>query len=318
MVVGYIKYKKANINSVIFKSAEVEVFNENYVIGIYKNAKGNRLNNFIEKRKIKKIIKIIKMYKIDTIVFAKDVEQEFQVNVLAGLENLNYSINTLNGKRIMKYIDYEIMSYIFENQNKKMQEEDIYILFKQDKTESLHFKSNMENIKKYISKYIKNFKTVNLITNDIRELRILQEELQEKEGMLIGVSNNKRKALKRAKYILNINLGKNDLEKYNINRNAIIVNLEENIIYSKPDFEGINVNYVSLEIPDEYQETFEAIGDKFDTTTLYASLVFEYSRRMKMKAIERIRDDKIKIRYLIGNNGKISTEELKQMAKRRI
>ena len=141
----------------------------------------------------------------------------------------------------------------------------------------------------------------------------------EKENILISVSNNKRKALKRAKYILNINLNESELQKYTINRNAIIINLEQYIIFNKTSFNGININNIELDIPDDYIEQFEEIGENFNYTVLYESIILNLNgEKSKNKVKERIKEDNIKIKYLIGNNGKISDVELKQMVKNNI
>lgn len=327
MVVGYIDEKiKGNNLGDLFKNVEIKYFNNNYIINIYQNSnsitrRGN-INIENEKKKvakrekvIKKVIKILKLYKIDTVVFSKEIKQDFQKDVLERLEKDNYNINFFNGKRLMKYMDFEIINYILEKQDVNMENEEIYIVFKNEKNYNLNFKTNLENLKSFLNKYIYNFRLTNVVSKDIRELRKLQEYILEKDNILIAVSNNKRKALKRAKYILNLNLTKSELEKYNINRNAIIINLEENVIYDDKTFNGININYFELEIPDEYIETFEEIGEKFDFLTLYETIVFINSKRKKMLIKDIINEDKVRIKYLIGNNGIISTEELKQMVK---
>lgn len=322
MVIGYIKEKKKSNNFwEKFKNVEINYFNNNnYIISIYQNAKlnKNKIRNMQKENKnqekiIKKVIKILKLYKIDTVVFSKEIKQDFQKEVIKKLSKDNYTIDYLNGKKLMKYMDFEIISYILEKQEADIENEEIYIIFKSDKNYSLSFKSNLEMVKSFLNKYIYNFKLTNLVANDIRELKKLQEYILEKDNILVSVSNNKRKALKRAKYILNVNLKKNELEKYKINRNAIIINLEENVIYDEPSFNGINVNYFELEIPDEYIETFEEVGEKFDFVTLYYSNVLCSQNYDDIK--NRIKKDKIKIKYLIGNNGKISILELKQMVK---
>ncbi len=321
MVVGYIKEKKkGNRFGECFISVEINYFNNNYIISIYQNGNlnKNKIRNLQKESKkqekiIKKLIKILKLYKIDTVVFSKEIKPEFQKEVIERLEKDNYNIDYLNGKKLMKYMDFEIINYILEKQEADMENEEIYIIFKSDKNYNLSFKSNLEMIKSFLNKYIYNFKLTNLVSNDIRELKKLQEYILEKDNILVSVSNNKRKALKRAKYILNVNLKKSELEKYKINRNAIIINLEENVIYNEPSFNGINVNYFELEIPDEYIETFEEIGEKFDFVTLYYSNILSTSNNDDIK--NRIKKDKIRIKYLIGNNGEISTDELKRMVK---
>lgn len=318
MIVGYIKEKNKSLKFLDrLKSIEITNYNNNYIISIYKNL--NKENNKNMSKIIKIIIKLLKMYKIDTIVFSNEVTKEFKEEFSKNLIINKFNITTLNGKRIMKYMDLEILNYIFEKQNIEKKNEEIYILIQQNKNYNINYKSFLNELKEYIKKYIYKFKIVNLISNDIRELKNIQDEIMEKENILISVSNNKRKALKRAKYILNINLNECELQKYTINRNAIIINLEQYIIFNKTSFNGININNIELDIPDDYIEQFEEIGENFNYTVLYESIILNLNgEKSKNKVKERIKEDNIKIKYLIGNNGKISDVELKQMVKNNI
>lgn len=318
MIVGYIKEKNKSLKFLDrLKSIEITNYNNNYIISIYKNL--NKENNKNMSKIIKIIIKLLKTYQIDTIVFSNEVTKEFKEEFSKNLIINKFNITTLKGKRIMKYMDLEILNYIFEKQNIEKKNEEIYILIQQNKNYNINYKSFLNELKEYIKKYIYKFKIVNLISNDIRELKNIQDEIMEKENILISVSNNKRKALKRAKYILNINLNECELQKYTINRNAIIINLEQYIIFNKTSFNGININNIELDIPDEYIEQFEEIGENFNYTVLYESIILNLNEeKLKNKVKERIKEDNIKIKYLIGNNGKISDVELKQMVKNNI
>lgn len=318
MIVGYIKEKNKSLKFLDrLKSIEITNYNNNYIISIYKNL--NKENNKNMSKIIKRIIKLLKTYQIDTIVFSNEVTKEFKEEFSKNLIINKFNITTLKGKRIMKYMDLEILNYIFEKQNIEKKNEEIYILIQQNKNYNINYKSFLNELKEYIKKYIYIFKIVNLISNDIRELKNIQDEIMEKENILISVSNNKRKALKRAKYILNINLNESELQKYTINRNAIIINLEQYIIFNKTSFNGININNIELDIPDDYIEQFEEIGENFNYTVLYESIILNLNgEKSKNKVKERIKEDNIKIKYLIGNNGKISDVELKQMVKNNI
>lgn len=142
----------------------------------------------------------------------------------------------------------------------------------------------------------------------------------ENDGILIAVSNNKKKALKRAKYIINVNLNKEELEKYTINRNSIIINIRENVKYNSSSFDGININYFNISCPDEYIEKLEQVGNievKFDLVKLYESILLcNNMQKQELEAIyERINEDGIYVTELIGNNGPISDEELQKIHK---
>ena len=150
----------------------------------------------------------------------------------------------------------------------------------------------------------------NVVTNDVTRLKNVQNNLLDSENILISVSNNKKKALRRAKYVVNINLNSEELEKYNINREAVIINIRENVKYNKPGFEGINVNYFEISVPDEFEEKFEQIGNNFDLVKLYESILISENMENLDKVYAKIVRDEIRVKNVIGINGKISNEEL--------
>lgn len=294
MVIGYIKQEK--IESGFFQKIlgiEIKKFDNNYIIAIS------------NKNKIKILAKYIEKLNIDTLVFSKELDNSFKYEI--GLLLNKKNINILNGKKLMQYMDFEIVKYILNKQNTTMEQEDIYIVFKKSQEIDLNF----------LKRFIQSFKTTNIVTNDIERLKKVQDNLLENDGILIAVSNNKKKALKRAKYIINVNLNKEELEKYVINRNSIIISLQENVKYDNPSFDGININYFNISCPDEYVEKFEQIGNletDFDLVKLYESILLCRSmQKLKLEEVyTKINKDDIKITELIGNNGVISDEELQK------
>lgn len=289
LVVGYIKTER--LDRKIFSKLEIRNFDDNYVIAIDKNYK--------TKTK-KRLVRYIKKLNIDTLVFSKELDGEFKEEICNML--LNYNVDILNGKRLMNFMKLEIVKYVLDKQNKNMKNEDIYIIFKKNE------KMDFENLKEFIE----NFRMTNIVTNDLNRMKNIQENLLENDGILISVSNNKKKALKRAKYILNINLTKEELSKYYINRNAIIINIKENVKYDILNFDGININYFGIKCPDELIEKFEQIGENFDFVKLYESILLmeNVNKINKEKIIEKIKKDEITISEILGNNGKILDEEL--------
>lgn len=288
MKIAYIKENK--LGKKIFGGIEIGFFDNNYIISV-----SNKEKTRVKKRLTKFILK----QKIDTLVFSKDLEGEFKEEICA-LLNDNFGIDVLNGKKLMELMDFDIVKYIIDIQQVDMKQEEIYIIFKKDNSLNLNF----------LKRFIENFRMTNVVTNDIERLKNVQDNLLEQDGILISVSNNKRKALKRAKYVLNMNLSKTELEKYKINRNAIIINIKENVRYEDVNFDGINVNYFEITLPDEYIEKFEQIGENFDYVKLYES---ELVKDMQGKSLEdiytKIKSDEVRVDGLIGNNGKISRNE---------
>lgn len=295
MVIGYIKEEK--LIGKFFRKIEVRSFNDNYIIAV-----DNKNDIKIKKR----LIKAIKKLKIEAIVFSKSLEGEFEVqirDILNSNDNNNIGIKIINGKKLMEYMQYEILEYIIKKRKEDIKLEDVYIVFKKDSKLDLNF----------LKKFIENFRMTNIVTNEVDRLKNVQDNLLENDNILISVSNNKRKALKRAKYILNVNLDKAELEKYRINRNSTIINIKENVRYDNVSFDGININNFNIELSDEYVERFEVLNEKFENTKLYESVLINenYTNKNIEKIYDRINNDEIKVKELIGNNGKISDEELK-------
>ena len=300
MVVGYIK--EENIDSGIFqkiKGIEIRKFDNNYVIAI-----SNKDKSWLKKRLVKYIDKL----EIEALVFEKQLEGNFKEEICTMLGKRKLQI--INGKLLMEYMEYEIVKYIINKQGTNTKREDIYIIFKKEDGLDLNF----------LKRFIENFKVTNIVTNDIERLKNVQENLLENDGILIAVSNNKKKALKRAKYIINVNLNKEELEKYTINRNSIIINIRENVKYNSSSFDGININYFNISCPDEYIEKLEQVGNievKFDLVKLYESIFLcNNMQKQELEAIyERINEDGIYVTELIGNNGPILDEELQKIHK---
>lgn len=290
MTIAYVKEEKRQ--KFFQKSIEIRIFENNYVLAVIDKNKKNI---------VKKLIKYIQKLKIDTLVFSKGLE-----NLKKEICDLDY-VRIINGRKLMEYMEYNIFEYILEKQNNKIKEEDIYIVFKKDKNLDLNF----------LKIFIENFRMTNVVTNDVERLKNVQDNLIENDNILISVSNNKNKALKRAKYILNVNLTKEELQKYKINRNAIIVNIKEEVKYNDLSFEGVNVNNIELNLPDEYIERYEELGEKFDKTEFYESILLNDGLgKASIEEIEnRINKDNVQIVGILGNNGEISDKELQKIHK---
>ena len=298
MVIAYIKEERLN-NSFFqnFQGMEIGIADNNYIIAIHDKDKKS-----IQKRLVKKIYKL----KIDAIVFSKELEGKFKDDICEMLKlDDNINVKMINGKKLMEYMEFDIMKYILEKQKHSMRQEDIYIIFKRDNSLNLNF----------LVRFIENFRMTNIVTNDIARLKNVQDNLLDNENILISVSNNKKKALRRAKYVLNVNLTTEELAKYNINRNAVIINIRENVKYSNPGFEGVNVNYFDINVPDELDEKFEQMGNNFDLVKLYESILIaeNFGEASTEKVYEKIARDEIQVKNVIGINGRISDEELERV-----
>lgn len=242
----------------------------------------------LNRRCVEKLRKLIKKDNIKQVACEEEIQQYVDKKIL------------IDEKDIIKYLILEILEYIFEIQGKKMEQEDIYFLINKD--EDIY----LENIKTLSEK----FKTTNIITEELSKFQKIVENIFEEETT-IYLSNNKRKSLRRAKYIVNFDYGIGEIEKYNINRTAILINIEQKVKIESMAFEGISINNVNIQIPDELIEHFGRMMEKINKNILYMSLVNQKQELARIK--DRIKEDNIHILNLIGDKGIISQEEIKRI-----
>ncbi len=125
---------------------------------------------------------------------------------------------------------------------------------------------------------------------------------------MISVSNNKKRSLQKAKIIINFDLQNEELSNYQINRNAMIINLSHNVITMEKSFNGIIIN--SMEITNtNYQIRNYYL---FEHIELYESYIFEEKKFDKV--LEKIEKDSIIIKGLLGERGIIQNMEYIKIA----
>lgn len=155
-----------------------------------------------------------------------------------------------------------------------------------------------ENIKQIVRQY----KRVNIVTNHIEKFRKIEEQILEKEGIMITVSDNKRKSLSKSKIILNVDFPTELINQYHIYEEAIIVNLKGNVKINRKRFNGININdyNIKFRIFDEFDYDKNNLYEPKDIyeAQIYQNQPFEYIER-------KLKRDKVKITYLKGNKVKI-------------
>ena len=227
----------------------------------------------------KKIKKIKLKYKKDKIIFSKLLKQ--------------YQEKYEKEKIINEFLE-EILDFIIEkteNENIKAEMQNIYFL------------ANEYN-KKYIDiieKILQKTKTINIVTRNLKKYMEYEEKLYDEKGILISVTNNRRKSLKNAKIIINIDFKEEELKQYSINRNCIFINCAGEKYKSIKYFDGTIINDIEVcanEI--ERLKEFELYQD-FENTDIYVGFKNESAN--------------VSRKNLIGNNGKISKKELQNLQK---
>ena len=82
------------------------------------------------------------------------------------------------------------------------------------------------NIKNIVKKY----KNTTIVTRHIARLKRLQNEMYKQEGIVIAVTNNKRKSLANVNMILNFDFPEELLNKFSIFEEANIINFNNRVI----------------------------------------------------------------------------------------
>ena len=246
-------------------------------------------------RKIKRIAK-----KLAKKLISNNVKAVALSEYLGGIEELKdeiYSngIQILNGRILFNYLVYDAIEYIANIGARKIETMEISILAN-DSTDLV-----LENIK-FLAQRVK---SLNIITNSIQKFKNVEKFLYDELGILIKLSNNKNKGLARTDVIVNMDFSSDLISKYTIPNNRVIFNINGNIIIKSKKFNGINVNDYKIEMPPEYKL------DGFDDETVYETIAVGYNKFNNVREI--MAKDHIKITELIGNNGKISDEEIRNL-----
>ncbi len=148
----------------------------------------------------------------------------------------------------------------------------------------------------------KNIKTLNIVTNHIDDCKKTEEYLYSEFGIILNISNNKRKSLLNSKIILNLDFPEELVNKYRIYEKSIIINISGKIKIFSKRFSGININYYKIKIPEKYKI------NNFKDEIVYESTILETDDFKDIAS--KIKKDKIKIKKLIGNNGIINEKEI--------
>ena len=242
-------------------------------------------NKQIEKlaQKTNKIIN--KLSNSKKVVLSKQAQEEVQfVNYLN-----SYGIQIANGRWLFEILLTNIVEYLIHK--KKIEKANISILIN-DLTEI-----ELRNIKTLAIKY----KTINIVTNHIEKFTKLEEKLQE-EGVIITITNNKKKSLMKSNIIINVDFPKELLNKYRIKEDSDIINLRGKMKIIQKRFNGLNINNYEIDFREE-NKGICAYSGKFYLRDLYESKL--YKKQGIDAILQEINRDKIVIKKLYLNNGTI-------------
>ena len=235
-----------------------------------------------------KVNKILNQSNCKKIVLSKKMQRnEFFLNYL----NSN-NIEIIDGRWLFEILLEDIVEYIINKKKLNKSETQISILI-----------NNFNEIGLYnINKIVKKYKKTNIITNHIEKLRNIEKEFSENEGIILTITNNKRKSLAKSKIILNIDFPQELINQYNIYEEAIIVNIQGNIKINKKRFNGMCINNYEIN-PSKNNDFDYDKENKYYKKDVYTATL--YKKQPIENILKKIKKDKVEITELIGENNKI-------------
>ena len=244
--------------------------------------------NLEKEKNIKKVVSKIVKAEINAVVLSKELKSNIQL-----INELNSAnIHIFDGRWLEKYLTYEILEFILKQKNQKKEETELAITTNEITDSCIQI----------IKTLAKQYKRVTVVTNHLNKLRKIEKELYDEYGILILVSNNQKKSLAKAQLILNMDFNKEVLNKYKINENAVILNLEGDMIIYNKRFNGINVNNYEIEVGRE-EIIWRTNMNKFETKELLEAFLYMKDTFDNIRA--KIEKYKVLVQEIYGINGKI-------------
>ena len=283
------EYKK------IFKVFTIKPVSGNDVIIIprYKN-------NEKTVKLIPDLVNILYDRNCDTIVLSNSLKNINGVKECINKEN----IKILDGTFLKENLLLEIVIYVANIMNISAKDVDVTILANDNKFD---YMKNIINI-------AENIKNIKIVTNNVERFKNVEQKIQEILGILIRITNNKRKGLANSQIIINLDFPEELINKYAINPEAIIVNIGQNVKIKSKKFKGINANNIKISMKTNYNTEFEQnkIFNDFEEAELYEASI----KNMSFEEIKKkFQKDNVNVTSLIGNNGSINKKEFEEKCK---
>lgn len=236
----------------------------------------------------KKTKRILDKTNCNKLILSKKIKtQENYKNYL-----YTYNFDIVEGKKLFEILSNLVLDYIVKKKNIKKEETQVSILVN-NLTEDM-----LSNIKQIVRDY----KRVNIVTKHIQKFKKIEEQILEKEGILIYVTNNKKKSLLKSDIILNVDFPTELLNQYKIYEQAIIVDILGNAKINTKRFNGIMLQ--------DYKIDFKDLDDlncieysKYDKKDIYEARI-NLKQPFRYKE-EKIKKDQVKIIELQGNRSKL-------------
>ncbi|MGN1296871.1 MAG: hypothetical protein ACI4VH_00320 [Clostridia bacterium] len=241
--------------------------------------KSKRAEKLAEKTK-----KILDKTNCNKLVLSKIIKtQQIYKNYL-----YSYNLDIVEGRWLFEALSMQALEYVINKERMKKEETQLSILVNEI----------TDNFLETIKEMVKQYKSVNIVTNHIEKFKRIEEKILQEDGIMITVTNNKKKSLAKSKIILNVDFPTELINQYYIYEEAIIINLRGNVKINRKRYNGININDYKIDF--NYLEEFDYDKDNlYDKKDIYEAQIYQKQPYKEIK--KRIKKDRVEIVELIGN-----------------
>lgn len=211
------------------------------------------------------------------------------------LQNTNISV--IEGMLLSTYLLPEIIGYICNKMKIEEQKQEITILTK----------NKSKGFSELAIELAKDVKRIHIVTNRVTQFANIERDLEGVLGVGCQITNNKRKSLLKSKIIINLDYLEDELNEFAINPNAIIIDVIQKVNINTKSFCGIHIYDYEIGTDSKFEH------EEFQKKKVLEAKIFgkNYSG-----VREVIKEEKIKIKKLIGKNGEINVLEYENIAKK--
>ena len=228
--------------------------------------------------------KILDKTNCNKLVLSKTIKaQEIYKNYL-----YSYNLDIVEGRWLFEALSTQALEYVINKEKMKKEETQLSILVN----------GITDNFLEAIKEIVKQYKIVNIVTNHIEKFKKIEKKILQEDGIMITVTNNKKKSLAKSKIILNVDFPTELINQYYIYEEAIIINLKGNVKIKRKRFNGLNIN--DYEIDFNYLDNFDYDKDNlYDKKDIYEAQIYQNQSYKDIK--RKIEKDNVRIIGLIGN-----------------
>lgn len=246
----------------------------------------------ISNKKIEKIarktVNLISFSNSNKIVLSKEIKKKEDFLMLLQSE----PIHIVDGKWLFEMLTIDVLDYLCCKMVFKKEDIGVSVLINDENDSRIQI----------IKELSKQYKTVNLITNHREKFKRIEEQIMEEQGVILMVTNNRKKSLARSKIVVNFDFPEELFQKYSLPEDAVVLNFSEKIEIKNKRFNGVLVQDYEISVGN-WCDYDIVLDEKFDVKDLYESQF--YKKQPYDMVRKQMKVDGVCVCKLFGKNGVI-------------